>query len=415
RHARPFLLPGPDTPTLKARCTAPVKFLLCRAQEKSLGSLCCLDGPGPWSSSPTLHAGSSSSSGHLPAHTPSRAGGAGCLWTRLLWCPGRGAGGEGGGGLQPTGEAFRRAAARSARKAAVQQQEVKVLCLCGLFQIIPVEKLVKGKFQDNFEFIQWFKKFFDANYDGKDYNPLLARQGQDVAPPPNPGDQIFNKSKKLIGTAVPQRTSPTGPKNMQTSGRLSNVAPPCILRKNPPSARNGGHETDAQILELNQQLLDLKLTVDGLEKERDFYFSKLRDIELICQEHESENSPVIAGIIGILYATEVSPAGACWASPVPAPALRPEGPWRTWATEGSELKSPGPRPPRARAGEVGRREPENPGPDPSGGHTRSRAGPAHRCSPFPHSRKDLHPLRTTRSRNTNRKTRTSTEGGPSPG
>uniref|UniRef100_A0A8C6EXV5 Microtubule associated protein RP/EB family member 3 n=1 Tax=Marmota marmota marmota TaxID=9994 RepID=A0A8C6EXV5_MARMA len=169
------------------------------------------------------------------------------------------------------------------------QQVAKVLCLCGLFQIIPVEKLVKGKFQDNFEFIQWFKKFFDANYDGKDYNPLLARQGQDVAPPPNP---------------VPQRTSPTGPKNMQTSGRLSNVAPPCILRKNPPSARNGGHETDAQILELNQQLLDLKLTVDGLEKERDFYFSKLRDIELICQEHESENSPVISGIIGILYATE---------------------------------------------------------------------------------------------------------------
>ncbi|EAX00661.1 microtubule-associated protein, RP/EB family, member 3, isoform CRA_b, partial [Homo sapiens] len=32
------------------------------------------------------------------------------------------------------------------------------------FKIIPVEKLVKGKFQDNFEFIQWFKKFFDANY-----------------------------------------------------------------------------------------------------------------------------------------------------------------------------------------------------------------------------------------------------------
>lgn len=46
--------------------------------------------------------------------------------------------------------------------------------------------------------------------------------------------------------------------------------------------------------------------MDGLEKERDFYFSKLRDIELICQEHESENSPVISGIIGILYATEVS-------------------------------------------------------------------------------------------------------------
>ncbi|XP_044277039.1 microtubule-associated protein RP/EB family member 3 isoform X2 [Varanus komodoensis] len=173
----------------------------------------------------------------------------------------------------------------------------------GVDKIIPVERLVKGKFQDNFEFIQWFKKFFDANYDGKEYNPLLARQGQEVVPSPNPGDQIFSKPKKPLGTAVPQRTSPTGPKNLQNPVRM-NVAPSNIVRKNPLSARNGGSEADAQILELNQQLMDLKLTVDGLEKERDFYFSKLRDIELICQEHESENSPIISGIISILYATE---------------------------------------------------------------------------------------------------------------
>lgn len=51
--------------------------------------------------------------------------------------------------------------------------------------------------------------------------------------------------------------------------------------------------------------MELKLSVDGLEKERDFYFSKLRDIELICQEHENENNPIITGIIEILYATEV--------------------------------------------------------------------------------------------------------------
>ncbi|XP_065586671.1 microtubule-associated protein RP/EB family member 3 isoform X2 [Cyrtonyx montezumae] len=158
----------------------------------------------------------------------------------------------------------------------------------GVDKIIAVERLVKGKFQDNFEFIQWFKKFFDANYDGKEYNPLLARQGQDAAPAPNP---------------VPQRTSPTGPKNTQHPARLGNV-PSGILRKNSPAARNGGPEADAQILELNQQLMDLKLTVDGLEKERDFYFSKLRDIELICQEHENENSPIISGIVSVLYATE---------------------------------------------------------------------------------------------------------------
>lgn len=55
-------------------------------------------------------------------------------------------------------------------------------------KIIPVERLVKGKFQDNFEFLQWFKKFFDANYDGKEYDPVLTRQGQEgTPPPPNPG------------------------------------------------------------------------------------------------------------------------------------------------------------------------------------------------------------------------------------
>ncbi|XP_019964786.1 microtubule-associated protein RP/EB family member 3-like isoform X2 [Paralichthys olivaceus] len=152
-------------------------------------------------------------------------------------------------------------------------------------KIIPVEKLVKGKFQDNFEFLQWFKKFFDANYDGKEYDPMLTRQGQEGTPPPphNPG---------------PMRTSPTVPKTAPAPQRQINLA---ATRKPTPVTRNGG---DAELLELNQQVLDLKLTVDGLEKERDFYFGKLRDIELICQEHENENSPALSKIINILYATE---------------------------------------------------------------------------------------------------------------
>lgn len=30
---------------------------------------------------------------------------------------------------------------------------------------MPIEKLIKGRFQENFEFVQWFKKFVDANID----------------------------------------------------------------------------------------------------------------------------------------------------------------------------------------------------------------------------------------------------------
>jgi RP/EB family microtubule-associated protein len=49
-----------------------------------------------------------------------------------------------------------------------------------VFQIVPVDRLVKGRFQDNFEFIQWFKKFFDANYNGSPYDPVNSRGGLDL-------------------------------------------------------------------------------------------------------------------------------------------------------------------------------------------------------------------------------------------
>lgn len=45
-------------------------------------------------------------------------------------------------------------------------------------QIVPIDRLVKGRFQDNFEFLQWFKKFFDANYSGADYDALTMRGGE---------------------------------------------------------------------------------------------------------------------------------------------------------------------------------------------------------------------------------------------
>ena len=58
---------------------------------------------------------------------------------------------------------------------------------CKPLQSVDIERLVKGRFQDNFEFLQWFKKFFDANYDGHEYDPVYARDGQEVATGKNVG------------------------------------------------------------------------------------------------------------------------------------------------------------------------------------------------------------------------------------
>ncbi|XP_020800595.1 microtubule-associated protein RP/EB family member 1-like isoform X2 [Drosophila serrata] len=46
----------------------------------------------------------------------------------------------------------------------------------GIKQVIPVEKLIQGRFQDNLQFLQWFKKFYDANCGSvsKDYNAKVV-------------------------------------------------------------------------------------------------------------------------------------------------------------------------------------------------------------------------------------------------
>ena len=48
-----------------------------------------------------------------------------------------------------------------------------------IIQDIAIQRLVKGRFQDNFEFLQWFYKFFTINDSGDHdgYNPKAQRGG----------------------------------------------------------------------------------------------------------------------------------------------------------------------------------------------------------------------------------------------
>lgn len=150
--------------------------------------------------------------------------------------------------------------------------------------------------QDNLEFLQWSKRYWDQYYPGGDYDALARRKGaggSSAGPPPAASSVSSRTSGAGAGGGAARRgTTPT-----TTPG----------ARGARPAA--GGAASAAVVSENTQ----LKATVEGLERERDFYFSKLRDIELLIQqateqdpEIDKDEDGLVKHIQAILYSTEVS-------------------------------------------------------------------------------------------------------------
>lgn len=161
-------------------------------------------------------------------------------------------------------------------------------------KIIPIEKLVKGRFQDNFEFIQWFKKFFDANYEMTQYDAVGARCGEPM------GSMISAiVPKKPVNQPKPFGNPSSRPKPSATK-----------LTPTPPRTTSKSNNSDVnhKMEGITIQMQEMKVTIDSLEKERDFYFGKLRQIEVLCQEvlssQPNQQDPMIQQILDILYETE---------------------------------------------------------------------------------------------------------------
>eukprot|EP00004_Rigifila_ramosa_P024596 TRINITY_DN7182_c0_g1_i1.p1 TRINITY_DN7182_c0_g1~~TRINITY_DN7182_c0_g1_i1.p1 ORF type:complete len:319 (-),score=76.05 TRINITY_DN7182_c0_g1_i1:30-956(-) len=194
----------------------------------------------------------------------------------------------------------------------------------GIEKHIEVDKLIKGKYQDNLEALQWFKAYFDRNYPGGDYDPIARRNGQDVR---DSATSVAPAARAPGLSAAPVRSASTSHSQaapggvLRTSSSRANPAPrqspvqPAVVRK--PAANLTPSRSPARppvaplaqpIQSTNAEIVELKLLVDGLEKERDFYFGKLREIEILCQTHEESTTiasqDLIQTIQKILYATE---------------------------------------------------------------------------------------------------------------
>lgn len=176
---------------------------------------------------------------------------------------------------------------------------------------IPIEKLVKGKYQDNFEFVLWFKKFFDANYDGKEYNGLAARDGIPLCLHEGNKSQVSAKVSRTSAVVRPQVVVQRTVKSVALSTKTV-IKKPVVNRgglvsnkietksKTPKTSTTNEKTISEQEIELSSSS---KEALEDLEKERDFYLWKLRDIDALCQQYEAENLPAIRKILDILYST----------------------------------------------------------------------------------------------------------------
>ncbi|KIV88070.1 hypothetical protein PV10_09000 [Exophiala mesophila] len=169
-------------------------------------------------------------------------------------------------------------------------QNFKILQNCftkhGIDRTVPVESLIKCKMQDNLEFLQWSKRFWDQYFPGGEYDAVARRK---ATGPPMTGGGGPTSARSSTGTSTTRKPGAT-PVNRAGPRALGSAA--------------GGSA-------LKQENDQLKEAIAGLEKERDFYFSKLRDIELLIQNAielnpkiEEDDGGLVKNIQTILYSTE---------------------------------------------------------------------------------------------------------------
>lgn len=127
---------------------------------------------------------------------------------------------------------------------------------------IEVQKLQQAKYLDCLEFLQWMKKHYDSR---------------------NPGERGVEKPKIRDSQVKKEVYGQNFQPNVKI--RDSTQSSKQSLTNQPSSGQ------------MNQKVTELQVHITNLEKERDFYFSKVRSIEILCQSQDSHLAEEIKKII----------------------------------------------------------------------------------------------------------------------
>lgn len=156
---------------------------------------------------------------------------------------------------------------------------------------IDVERLIKCRLQDNLELLQWFKRYWNEHkdlnveYDASSARRKLSGTRTPISGPSSrrntitPNQNITNTFLTAKPRAVSSSSTPA--QISMPKRRVSSQGRPA----GPP-----GQDTSRVVAELSSKLEQSKLElneaqlhVETLETERNFYFNKLREIEILTQ------------------------------------------------------------------------------------------------------------------------------------
>ncbi|KAG2731745.1 hypothetical protein G9P44_005332 [Scheffersomyces stipitis] len=218
----------------------------------------------------------------------------------------------------------------------------------GITKHIEVEKLIKCRLQDNLELLQWFRKYwlenkgYNDNYDARTKRRVSSSS---VSASSGAGVSVMADSTNTVRSSVVSRNSSvssrksyiannttattSSPTAVASAGRrvssASNGRTSLMTPTTPVSNLTQNHtassskltakytrelsESKQQIASLNEELQEYRISSESLETERNFYFNKLRQIEILVQHitemQESENLDEIAALTVPQFATQI--------------------------------------------------------------------------------------------------------------
>ena len=181
----------------------------------------------------------------------------------------------------------------------------------GVKRDVPVQSLVSGNVQENLDFAQWFKRFFDANIVNATPDLPTATdpagghvegQGQQKNRSSCKSPSSLASGKSFVVRDPPSRSSAV--RLGRQSASLWKRSPDCVSAgwRRPKSPVKPAVDREHQAQEMDKAVTSLRRDVTQLSMERDFYFGKLREIELICQH--DEKAAGVANVLDVIYATE---------------------------------------------------------------------------------------------------------------